>query len=133
MALFRFLTLNVKNGYFWPKMGYSWPQNEIGDFQNYFHLNGNKKLCQYLQYLPSLNTESNLKTLIPLFVEAPCIKFTKSKVNYEKINFIKCILFKCLLKFVRYPSYLWDVTWFGHTLVWWCLTSPGRYYSGQNI
>ena len=68
-----------------------------------------------LQYHPFLTTESNLKTLIPLFVEAPCIKFTKSKVNYEKINFIKCILFKCLLKFVRYPSYLWDVTWFGHT------------------
>ena len=28
-------------GYFWPNMGYSWPQNEIGDFKNYFHLNGN--------------------------------------------------------------------------------------------
>ena len=50
----------VKNSHFWP-------QNKIWDFQNYFHLNGNKKLCQYLQYHPFLTTESNLKKLIPPF------------------------------------------------------------------
>ena len=62
-----------KNCLFWAKMGRFWHQNKIWDSENYLYLNGNKKLCQYPQYHPFLTKETDLNTLIPLFIEAPCM------------------------------------------------------------